>query len=110
VSYIKIYNGNWFDDKTFSEQSKPDIIRFYSVDGVFENNEKSKTFSIIDLKIQNLYTIKLQPGKYRIYIEATDGGKVETTCLASITFSFEFQDDWFKKSMSTLESVYKKPK
>lgn len=110
VSYIRIYNGNWFDEKSFTEGSKADIIRFYSVDGTFEDGKKDKTFSIIDLKIQNLYTLKLQPGKYRIYIDDATVGKNETSCISSISFSFDFQDEWFRKSMDALQNVYKKPK
>ncbi|MFN0275433.1 MAG: NADase-type glycan-binding domain-containing protein [Chitinophagales bacterium] len=106
VSFVRIYNGNWYDDKTFTDGSKPNIIRFHSVDNLFED----KKFSIIDLKIQNLYPIALQPGKYRIYIDDADAGKVENSCISSISFGFDMQDDWYKKSMNVLENVYKKPK
>ncbi|MBC8046770.1 MAG: hypothetical protein H7Y00_08245 [Fimbriimonadaceae bacterium] len=106
VKAIKIYNGNQANNKVFDEGSKVDIIRFSSMDGLF----KDIISSIIDLKIQNLYNIKLPAGKYRIYVDDVDVGKIPTTCISSITFDFDLQDEWYQKSMQLLESAYKKPK
>lgn len=102
---IKIYNGNQSNDKLFEESSKVDIIRFSSLDGFFED----KKYSIIDLKIQNLYVINLPVGKYRIYMDDVDAGKSPVTCISSITFDFDLQDEWYQKSIEALNAVFTKP-
>ncbi|MBC8172620.1 MAG: hypothetical protein H7X71_01830 [Chitinophagales bacterium] len=106
VKAIKIYNGNHGTEKIFNESSKVDIIRFSSPDGIIQDMK----YSIIDLKIQNLYVLSLPAGRYRIYMDEVDEGKIPVTCISSITFDFDLKDEWYQKSISLLESVYKKPK
>lgn len=106
VKAIKMYNGNWLNDKVYKESTMVDIIRFNSPDGLIDDLK----YSIIDLQIQNLYQLKLPAGKYRIYMNDIGEGKNPVSCIASITFDFDLQDEWYQNSMTMLESIYKKPK
>jgi hypothetical protein len=56
----------------------------------------------------NYYVIKLPKGKYRLTVDAVGPGKVPVTCLSSITFDFVLDDEWYQRSRSIMESVYKK--
>ncbi|MFN3940943.1 MAG: hypothetical protein ACK4IY_10165, partial [Chitinophagales bacterium] len=106
VSAIRIYNGNQLNDEVFNNSSMVDVIRFSSVDGLVAD----KKYSIIDLKIQNLYPITLPAGKHRIYLEDVADGKNAVTCLSSISFEFILEDTWYQKSIGLLENAYNKPK
>lgn len=106
VSAIRIYNGNQLNTDVYNSSSKVDVIRFSSVDGLIED----RTYSIIDLPIQNLYPISLPAGKHRIYMDDIDDGKNQVTCLSSISFDFVLEDPWYQKSISTLENAYNSPK
>jgi hypothetical protein len=108
VSSIKIYNGNQMNTTAFDIHGKANIIRFHSDEGKLPGGEKDKSFSIIDLNIQNLYVMYLPAGTYRIYLDDVDAGKSGGTCISSILFHFEMNDEWFVKSFDLLQNAYKK--
>lgn len=109
---MRIYNGNQFSKKVFTESSKADIITVTSLDGhkINPNGDNPAVFrsSIIDLTILNVYELNMPPGKYRIAIEAVDKGTVQNTCFSSITFDFQVVDEWFMRSQSMLRSFFGK--
>ncbi len=54
----------------------------------------------------NHYVLEMPAGIYRIYLEEVDAGKNAVTCLASITFDFVIEDNWFNKAELALQSIY----
>jgi len=108
---MKIFNGNLLNRKIFDESSKVDIMKITSVDGYILDKKANKSeikYSVIDLAIMNVYEMRMEPGTYRITIDAVDAGKTPVTCFSSIMFDFVLEDEWFQKSTSILESFFGK--
>ena len=104
---VSIFNGNQQSDSIFSNSTMVDVIRFSSPDGLIED----KKYSIIDLKIKNVYPIEMPAGKYRIYMDDVDNGKKsQVTCINSILFDFVLDDEWYQKARLAIDGAYETAK
>jgi hypothetical protein len=100
---VSIFNGNWQSDSIFSSSTMTDVIRFSSPDGLIEDRK----YSIIDLKIKNLYPISMPAGKYRIYLNDVENSKKnKVTCINSILFDFVLEDEWYQDARTSLDNAY----
>ena len=100
---VSIFNGNQQEEDKFNDYTMADVIRFHSPDGLIED----KKYSIIDLRIKNLYPIYMPAGRYRIYMDEVDNNnRVKRTCINSILFDFVYEDPWYQKARVALDNAY----
>lgn len=101
VKEILLFNGNQETESSFTDYGRIRSFLIERTDGSFV-----KSLPATNSELLNVFTLTLEPGRYRLTITNTYPGEVyDDTCISSLQFNYTYSDKWLDKAMEDLNTV-----